>query len=64
MKERKYCQEIMRIWKDEIKRAENLISWTEADPEMAEDFYFVPLNPEDFLDLCAGKWHSTEKSES
>lgn len=54
--ERKYSDFMIRIWGKDIKRAEDLISG-EIQTESIESGYFISLDPEDFLDLCAGTWH-------
>ena len=58
MEKRKYCPGIVRIWGDDIKKAEELVMRGEADPSAVEGIYEVKLDPEDFLDLCAGRWHA------
>lgn len=59
MKKREYQTEIMRVWGEDISRAEALVGKAERLDETDDvgDWYLVKLDPEDFLDLCAGKWH-------
>lgn len=59
MKLREYAQGIRKHWSKEIAQAEKLVEDIEADPMSHEGDYFVQLDPEDFLDLCAGKWHGS-----
>jgi hypothetical protein len=56
---RKYTEEMQRHWGKEIAGAERLVAAARADPlSHGCGDYVVELNPEDFLDLCAGKWNS------
>lgn len=56
---REYSPDIQRVWRKEIAEAERLVQSIEADPlGNGCGYYVVKLDPEDFLDLCAGKWHN------
>lgn len=53
MSNRVYGNDMLRAWRKEIERAESLVkNWREVPDEE----YRVVLDPDDFLDLCAGKW--------
>lgn len=46
-----------KIWEGEIAKAKELIAWADSHPgEDCGDNYGITLDPEDFLDLLAGKW--------
>jgi hypothetical protein len=57
MGNRKYSTEIQRVWRNEIAEAERLVQKFEKNTTDDGGEYIVQLDPEDFLDLCAGKWH-------
>ena len=54
--ERKYSDFMLKIWGCDIKHAEKLVSG-EIVTFGSDSGYVITLDPEDFLDLCAGKWH-------
>jgi hypothetical protein len=49
---------MLKIWGNDILRAEMLVSG-EIQTGGIDSGYEVKLDPEDFLDLCAGKWHES-----
>ena len=54
----KFSPLMMKIWGQDIRRAEGLV--TGSIPSGGTDSgYVIELDPEDFLDLCAGKWHES-----
>ena len=58
MSDRTYCAEILRIWGTDILCAEKLVDDATRNPAGFSDLYYlIKLDPEDFLELCAGKWH-------
>lgn len=57
MEKRIYSADMLRIWGRKIKYAEQLMLDVEENPNSHDDgSYKIELDPEDFLDLCAGKW--------
>lgn len=45
------------VWFKELAKARKLIEEAKSKPPGEEiDDYKIELNPEDFLDLCKGKW--------
>lgn len=57
MEQRTYSADVMRAWRMQIDNAERLVRDVESKIDMHDDgSYKVELDPEDFLDLCAGKW--------
>jgi len=58
MSDRTYCAEILRIWGTDILRAQEMVDKARRPPyKIEEGEYQIVMDPEDFLDLCAGKWH-------
>jgi hypothetical protein len=55
---RNYKAEMRRVWGEDITKAERLVQRAESGEQMDNDEYSIHLDPEDFLDLCAGKWHT------
>ena len=53
MGKREYSQEMLRVWKKEIDAMEKMVSDSRSVPD---ESYLITLDPEDFLDLCCGKW--------
>ena len=53
--ERKYSDLMLKNWSNEIKYAEKLVNG-EIVTSGTDNGYVINLDPEDFLDLCAGKW--------
>lgn len=48
-----YSEKTLEIWGRDIYRANNMIETDSAE--------LVKLDPEDFLDLVAGRWHQWPK---
>ena len=59
MSERVYGNEILEFWEAEIRKAEHLVET--VAPEDIDENYVIKLDPEDFLDLCAGRWHELDE---
>lgn len=55
MKERQYSAQMRRVWGKQIDEAEEMVR--KATSGSVPERYEVALDPEDFLDLCAGFWH-------
>jgi hypothetical protein len=59
VEKRKYTAEMQRNWGKEIAKAERLVADVKSNPlSHGDGDYVVELDPEDFLDLCAGKWNA------
>ena len=61
--ERKYSDFMLKIWGNDIKHAEKLVSG-EIVTSGSDSGYVINIDPEDFLDLCAGKWHAESSSSA
>ncbi len=55
---REFSPLMLKIWGQDIRRAEGLVSG-DIPSGGTDSGYVIELDPEDFLDLCAGKWHES-----
>jgi len=60
MTDRVYPAEMLRVWGKDIREAESMMA---NAGKIADERYCVTLDPEDFLDLCAGKWHNNQPDD-
>ena len=61
MPEREYSAEMLDAWGPQIRLAEEMLREAHAftQPTNCQ----IILSPNDFLDLCAGRWHGKAKEE-